>query len=160
MPDSPPLPPRDQRYFEDYQPGAVYLYGPGEPVTAETIIAFARDFDPQAMHTDPAAAEAGPTKGLIASGWHTTGLMMRLFVDHYISGCATYPAPGIDELRWLRPVRPGDRLSIRVTVVETRRSRSKPDRGLVTSFVEALGEDGQPVMSLKALNLIGARTLG
>ena len=157
MPDFPPLPPSDQRYFEDYQPGAVYSFGPAAPLSVEAIVAFALQFDPQTMHTDPAAAEAGPTRGLIASGWHTTGVMMRLFVDHYISHAATYPAPGIDELRWLSPVRPGDELSIRVTVLETRRSRSKPDRGLVKSLVEAINERGEAVMSLQALNLIGVR---
>ena len=157
MPASPTLPPSDQRYFEDYQPGAVYSFGPLPPVQAEAIVAFARDFDPQPMHTDPVAAAAGPTQGLIASGWHTTGMIMRLFVDHYLSHVATYPAPGIDELRWYKPVRPGDTLSLRTTVMETRLSRSKPDRGLVTTLVEAVNEHGETVASLKALNLIGTR---
>jgi acyl dehydratase len=106
------------------------------------------------MHIDAAQAAAGPYQGLIASGWHTTGLMMRLFVMHYLSSVATLPSPGVDELRWLRPVRPGDQLLLRVTVAETRPSRSKPDRGMVTSRLEAINQDGTVVCTLTAMNLM------
>lgn len=145
------LPPPEQRYFEDYPENAVFEFGDIE-VTADEIIDFARRFDPQQMHIDPEAAARGEFGGLIASGWHTAGLMMRLFADHYLpkGGLAS---PGIDELRWVRPVRPGDRLSLRVTVLEARRSRSKPDRGLVRASVEVLNQNGEPVMTLKPLNL-------
>src|SRR5882672_4284260 len=94
------------RYFEDFAVGAVYEFG-STTVTEADIIAFAREFDPQAMHTDPVAAANGPTGGLIASGWHTIALTMRLYADHYLPENGL-PAPGVDEVRWLRPVRPGD----------------------------------------------------
>jgi acyl dehydratase len=153
MSSSPPLVPPDQRYFEDYHPGAVYTFGPIAVEEAE-IIAFASRYDPQPMHTDPVAAAAGPTGGLIASGWHTVGLLMRLYVEDYLSHVATRPSPGIDELRWLKPVRPGDELTLRVTVLETRRSKTKPDRGMVFSFLEGLDAYGTPVATLKAMNLM------
>jgi acyl dehydratase len=94
---------------------------------------------------------------VIASGWHTIGMMMRLFVEHYLSKVAALPSPGIDEVRWARPVRPGDTLRVRVTVTEARRSRSKPDRGLVRSHVEVLNQNGDVVMSLRPMNLIRCR---
>jgi acyl dehydratase len=97
--------PIDQRYFEDYHKGARFEYGP--ILVEETeIISFARRFDPQSIHTDPEAASRGPFNGLIASGWHTISLMMRLIVDHYLSAVASLGSPGVDEVRWLRPVRP------------------------------------------------------
>jgi acyl dehydratase len=148
--------PIDQRYFEDYVPGAVYQYGNVE-VSADEILEFGRRFDPQFLHTDPRAAADGPFGGLIASGWHTAAIMMRLFVDHYLSHVASMASPGIDELRWMRPVRPGDSLSIRVSVAEANRSRTKPDRGMVRSFVEVLNQTGEVVMSLKAMNLLRCR---
>jgi acyl dehydratase len=159
MSRSPPLVPPDQRYFEDYHTGAVYSFGPIRVEESE-VIAFASRYDPQPMHTDPVAAAAGPTGGLITSGWHTVGLLMRLYVLEYLSHVATLPSPGIDELRWLKPVRPGDDLMLRVTVVETRRSRSKPDRGMVFSFLEGLDAQGAPVATMKAMNLMFVRPEG
>ncbi len=148
--------PIDQRFFEDYIPGAVYEFGSISVEEAE-IISFARRFDPQPFHTDPEAAAKSMYGGLIASGWHTASLMMRLFVDHYLSHVASLGSPGVDELRWLYPVIPGDTLSIRVTVTETRRSRSKPDRGVLHSFCESLNQHGQVVMTMKAINLLACR---
>lgn len=148
--------PPDQRYFEDYLTGSVFEFGQIS-LTAEEIIDFARRFDPQYIHTDPEAAARGPFGGLIASGWHTAGVMMRLFADHFLSHVASIASPGIDELRWLLPVRPGDSLSIRVTVLETKRSRSKPDRGAVHSFVEVLNQRKEVVMTVKAANIIKCR---
>lgn len=145
--------PIEQRYFEDYAPGAVFEFGSIGVEEAE-IIAFARQFDPQAMHVDPQEAARGPFKGLIASGWHTTGLMMRLFIDHYLSKVASLASPGVDEIRWFQPVRPGDVLRIRVSVVEAKPSSSKPDRGMVRSFVEVLNQRAELVMSMKAMNLL------
>ena len=145
-----------ERYFEDYQVGMVDEFGE-VLVTAEEIVEFARRYDPQTMHVDPGAAATGPFGGLIASGWHTGSLTMRLFVDHYLSKVATLPSPGIDELRWVRPVRPGDTLRMRVTVVEARRSKSKPDRGIVRSLVEVLNQNGEVVMSQRPMNLIRCR---
>ena len=151
------VPPAD-RYFEDYRIGMVSEFGEAA-VTAKEIVEFAGRYDPQTMHVDPTAAEQGPFGGLIASGWHTGSMMMRLFVEHFLSKVATLPSPGIDELRWVRPVRPGDRLRVRVTVLEANRSRSKPDRGMVRSLVEVLNQNGDVVMSMKPMNLMRCRDL-
>ena len=148
--------PVEYRYFEDYVAGAVHEFGSIAVEEAE-VIAFAERFDPQPFHTDPEAAKQSIFGGLIASGWHTAGLMMRLLVEHYLSQVASLGSPGIDELRWLKPVRPGDVLSVRVTVLETNRSRSKPDRGLVRSYVEVLNQHREVVMSVKARNLFRCR---
>ncbi len=151
--------PAAERYFEDYPPGAVFEYGEIR-VDAAEITEFARRFDPQDMHLDPAAAARGRFGGLIASGWHTAAMMMRLFADHFLSKVASLASPGIDELRWPNPVRPGDVLRIRVTILAATRSRSKPDRGIVRTLVEVLNQHGEIVMSLKPLNLLRCRTLG
>jgi acyl dehydratase len=146
----------DQRYFEDYVPGTVVEYGPIAVDEAE-IVAFARRYDPQPIHTDPEAARRGSFGGVIASGWHTASLMMRLLVDHYVSRVASLASPGIDELRWLAPVRPGDELSLRITVLDARRSTSKPDRGIVRSFIEVLNQRRETVMTVKALAMVLCR---
>jgi len=148
--------PIGDRYFEDYQTGTVYEYGYVEVTEAE-ILAFARRFDPQPIHVDAAFAAAGPFGGLIASGWHTGAIFMRMFADHYVTRVASLASPGIDELRWPAPLRPGDRLRLRATTVETRRSRSKPDRGLVRTRGELLNQDDRAVLSLIAMNLFGLR---
>ncbi|MEU6119768.1 MaoC family dehydratase [Streptomyces sp. NPDC047117] len=144
------------RYFEDYVPGAVYTYG-SITLTEEEILDFARRFDPQSFHTDPVAAADGPFKGLIASGWHTSAVMMRLYADHYVSKVASLASPGVDELRWVRPVRPGDTLSIRTTVLDARVSRSKPDRGIVRTGIEVLNQRDESVLTLTALNFFARR---
>jgi acyl dehydratase len=146
----------EDRYFEDYVAGAVYEYGYAS-VTEADIIAFAERFDPQPIHTDADFAVNGPFGGLIASGWHTASLAMRLVVDHYVSSVASLASPGIDELRWPTPVRPGDSLRLRITILQTRRSRSKPDRGLVRTRAELLNQHDQTVLSLVAMNLIRLR---
>jgi acyl dehydratase len=146
-----------QRYFEDYVKGAVFEYGPISVSEAE-IIDFAERFDPQTMHIDPQAAARGPFKGLIASGWHTIGLMMRLFVDNYLSTVASLASPGVDEVRWYKPVRPDDALRLRVSILDTKPSRSKPDRGMVHSLLEGINQNGETVASLKAMNLLGLRS--
>jgi acyl dehydratase len=148
--------PVDDRYFEDYTPGAVYEYGYITVSEAE-ILDFARAFDPQPIHVDPVFAAQGPFGGLIASGWHTAGIMMRLFVEHFLSRVASLASPGIDELRWPAPVRPGDSLRVRATIVEARRSRSKPDRGLVRTRAELINQNDEVVLTLTAMNLIRAR---
>jgi acyl dehydratase len=145
--------PIEDRYFEDYVAGAVHECG-CIAVEEDEIIAFGKRFDPQPFHTDPEAAAQSAFGGLIASGWHTASLMMRLFVDHYLSAVASLSSPGVDELRWLKPVRAGDKLSLRVTVTETNRSRSKPDRGVVHSFIEVRNQQYEIVMTMKALNLL------
>ena len=147
----------NDRYFEDYPQGSVYEFG-SIAVEEKEIIDFARRFDPQPFHTDPEAAKRSHYGGLIASGWHTAGLMMRLLVDQYLSPASSMGSPGVDELRWLKPVRPGDVLSLRVTVPEATRSRSKPDRGAVRSVTEVMNQRGEVVMSVKATSLMRCRT--
>jgi len=148
--------PIDDRYFEDYAPGEVYEYG-YITVTEAEILDFARKFDPQPIHADPEFAARGPFGGLIASGWHTAGIMMRLFAEHYLSRVASLASPGLDELRWPAPVRPGDSLRLRATVVEARRSRSRPDRGLVRTQSELINQDDEVVLRVTAMNIIRAR---
>ncbi len=148
--------PVEPRYFEDYVVGTVHGFGSITVEEAE-IIEFARRFDPQPFHTDPETARQSIYGNLIASGWHTAGLMMRLLVEHYLSPGASLGSPGVDELRWLKPVRPADVLSARVTVLEAAVSRSKPDRGLVRSHVEVLNQHGEVVMTMKAMNLFLCR---
>ncbi len=150
--------PVDQRYFEDYVQGSVHEFGSIAVEEAE-MISFASRFDPQPFHTDPEGGKRSIYGGLIASGWHSASLMMRLFVDHYLSHVASLGSPGVDELKWLKPVRPGDTLALRITVSETKRSRSKPDRGIVYSYVEALNQKEEIVMTMKALNFIACRDL-
>ena len=150
--------PITDRYFEDYVEGAVHRFGTIK-VDPDELIAFAKRFDPQTMHTDPEAAKNTPFGGIIASGWHTAGLMMRLYVENYLTHVASLASPGLDELRWLKPVRPGDTLSVRATVLKAVPSKSKPDRGAVTSFVEVINQADEIVMTMKAINIIGKRPL-
>ena len=145
-------PPGD-RWFEDYEPGSVHEFG-SIRVDEDEVLAFGRRFDPQPFHTDAEAAKGTEYGGLIASGWHTAALMMRLYSDHYLSEVATLVSPGVDDLRWILPVRPGDELSLRVTVAEARRSRSKPDRGIVRSAIEVLNQRREVVMTCTAMNFI------
>lgn len=133
-----------ERYFEDYTPGHVATFG-SRTVSAEEIIAFARDYDPQGFHLSEEGGRATPYGGLIASGWHTASLTMRMLADHAVSRHGL-GSPGLDALRWLKPVRPGDTLSVRPTVLETRRSASRPDRGIVRQRTEALNQAGEVVM--------------
>ena len=148
--------PVDDRWFEDYTAGFVVEYG-SVPVSEADIIEFARRFDPQPHHVDPEAAAASQFGGLIAAGWHSVLIAGRMYVDHYLSHNAAIASPGLDEIRWHAPTRPGDVLRLRATTVETRRSRSKPDRGLVRSQMEAVKDDGTVAMSLLAMNLIALR---
>jgi acyl dehydratase len=141
------------RYFEDYALGVANECG-SVSVDQASILAFAREFDPQPFHADPEAAAAGPFGGLIASGWHTAALVMRLLVDNYLSAEASLGSPGLDEIRWPYPVRPGDTLRVRATVVESRRSLSKADRGIIKTMIEAANEDGRAVMRATAINFM------
>jgi len=148
--------PPGERYFEDYVPGHVHELGT-ITVTEAEIIDFAKQFDPQYFHVDPEKAKASRFGGIIASGWHTASMVMRLYVDRYLSHVAGMASPGVDEIRWPNPVRPGDTLSIRVTVLEARPSRTKPDRGIVRGRVEAFNQRGEPVMSMVGLSIFGRR---
>lgn len=148
--------PVGDRWFEDYVPGSVYEFG-HVSLSEMEIIAFARQYDPQSIHTDPVWAAAGPFDGLIASGVHTIAVCMRLYVDHYISRVASLASPGLDELRWPKPVRPGDTIRIRVEVAQARASRSRSDRGLVHSVVEGLNQADEVVLSFTAMNFFARR---
>ncbi|MEV0095068.1 MaoC family dehydratase [Streptomyces sp. NPDC050738] len=148
--------PIDDRYFEDYSAGAIHTYG-SLLITEEEIIDFASRFDPQSFHVDRAAAKEGPFGGIVASGWHTTALMMQLFAEHYLSSVASLGSPGVDELRWLKPVRPGDRLHLRVHTLETRHSRSDPGRGIVRTLAELIDHNGAPVLRVTVINLLKTR---
>lgn len=148
--------PAQDRYFEDYVPGTSHEFG-HVTVTEEEIVEFGRRYDPQTFHTDPQGAKQTMYGGLIASGWLTAALMMRLYVLNYLSDASSLGSPGVDELRWLKPVRPGDSLSVRVTIREATRSRSKPDRGIVHAFVEVLNQDREVVMTMRGMNLFLCR---
>ena len=148
--------PPDDRYFEDYTPGAVYEFGT-ITVTEPAIIEFAKQFDPQYFHINPEKAIESRFGGIIASGWHTVGLTMRLYVDHYLSHVASLASPGVDEVRWPNPVRPGDTLKVRVTILEARASRSKPDRGIVHAKIEAINQKEELVLSMVGISIIGRR---
>jgi acyl dehydratase len=147
-----------ERFFEDYTIGATYPCGSFSLSEAE-IIEFAVRYDPQVMHTDPVLATQGPFGQVIASGWHTIGMVMQRLVENFLPH-NNLASPGIDELRWIRPVRPGDTLTVQVTVTDARRSRSKPDRGMLHNFIEVLNQDNEVVMTLRPMNLVPARTLG
>ena len=150
-------PPADDRYFEDYIPGSVYEFGSMRVEEAE-MIEFARRYDPQAFHVDREAARKSAFGGLIASGWFTAALTMRLLIDHYVSRVASMGSPTAGEVRWLKPVRPGDVISLRVEILEARRSESKPDRGIVRASVDVLNQHREVVMQREAVNMIRLRT--
>lgn len=145
------------RYFEDFTPGEVITH-PGITISEQEIIEFARKFDPQLFHTDPTAALDSAFGGLVASGWHTGSITMRMLCESYILDSASMGSPGVDEVRWRKPVRPGDTLSLRVTVRETRRSRSKPDRGVVHMTTETLNQHGDVVMSFAGMGMYRCRS--
>ena len=134
-------------YFEDFRPGQVVELG-SRTVTEDEIVAFAREFDPQPFHLDPEAAKDSVFGGLIASGWHTGAMWMRLYVDSLLGGASGQGSSGIEELRWLAPVRPGDTLSGRLTVLEASSSESHPDRGTIRIRGEMVNQDGVTVMSM------------
>lgn len=146
-------------FFEDFRPGDVTDTG-SVTVTREEIVAFARQFDPQPFHVDEEAARRSPFGGLIASGWHTAALCMRLVVALLGPGSGSLGSPGVDELRWLKPVRPGDELSVRVEVMEAIPSRSKPDRGLVKLRYTMRNQNGEDVMTMIALGMVLRRASG
>jgi acyl dehydratase len=148
--------PADRRFFEDYVAGAVHELG-GFRMEEVEIVEYARRFDPLPFHVDPTAARDSGFGGIIASGWHTSARVMRLMVDHYISSVAFLGSPGVDEIRWPRPVRPGDALTVRVTVLEARRSRSKPERGIVKSLIEVRNQHAELVMTSKGVALYRCR---
>ena len=154
MPD-----PAPKRYWEDFTPGQVIEYGPRR-VTREEIVGFAAEFDPQPFHLDEAAARASMLGGLCASGWHSCCILMRMSADGFVLNSSSMGAPGVDEVRWLLPIRPGDDLTLRATVLSTRASNSRPDTGFVNVLLALYNAVGKCVMSLKAPLMFGRRTPG
>lgn len=148
--------PLKQRWFEDYAAGEVFEFGEHHVTEAE-ILAFANQYDPQLFHIDAEAAKASPYGGLISSGWMTTAVAMRMMCANFIPIESALGSPGVDQLRWLLPVRPGDTLRMRASVLDTKRSNSKPDRGVVTIRQEMLNQHGQVVMSLEGKSMHKAR---
>lgn len=144
------------RYFEDFQVGQSLEFG-DYSVSREEILTFARQFDPQPFHTDEEQAKTSIYGGLIASGWHTASIFMRLLVIGLLNDTASMGSPGVDELRWLRPVRPGDTLRTRFTVRETTPSARHADRGTIVSDCDVLNQQGDVVMRVTGRNIIGRR---
>lgn len=147
------------RYYEDIEVGETHEFGEYH-VTKEEILEFAERYDPQSFHTDADAAEDSAFGELVASGWHTAAMCMRMLVDGPVSDRASMGARGVDELRWKRPVKPGDTLSIRTEVLDKRVSESDPERGYVDSFLEGVTQDGDVVISWIALGMIARRNPG
>jgi acyl dehydratase len=144
------------RYWDDFRPGEVLEFGP-RTVTADEIVAFAREFDPQPFHLDDEAAAGGPFGGLVASGWHTAALFMGMYVRAVLNGTASLGSPGIEELRWLVPVRPGDELRGRVEVLEVLPSSKRDDRGSVRARMELLNQRGEVVLRMVGRGLFARR---
>lgn len=142
--------------WEDFKPGAVTVYGPRR-VTREEIVAFAAEFDPQPMHLDETAASTTLLGGLGASGWHMCCLLMRMISDGYLLDSSSMGAPGVEEVCWLAPLRPGEEVRIRTTVMETRASKSRPGMGLTTFLFEMLDSAGTPLMMMTTTQMLGRR---
>jgi acyl dehydratase len=139
-------------YFEDFKVGDTVQVG-SRTIGEEEIVSFARQYDPQPFHVDPEAATKSIYGGLIASGWQTVLLMMRSMVDNFLNDSSSQGSPGVDEVRWLRPVRPGDTLTFFTTVLTVKPSNSKPDRGIVQSQWSAENQDGEVVATMKGMNI-------
>ncbi len=154
----PPAPPK-RYYWEDFTPGLVLRLG-STLVGREAVLEFAAQFDPQPFHLDDAAAEASLFKKLAASGWHTCAMMMRMMCDGYLNDSASLGSPGIDNLRWLKPVYPGDTLTGEMEVKESRPMKSKPHVGLVLSGWRVLNQDGAAVMTMEGWGMFGRRHPG
>jgi acyl dehydratase len=144
------------RYFEDFAVGQEYPFGPLTVSRAE-IVAFAAEFDPQPFHLDEAAGANSLLGGLGASGWHTSALFMRMMADAWLNDSASMGSPGIDTMKWLRPVRPGDVLSGRSVVLAVRASKSLPDRGFVRFRHEVVNARGETVLVSENPIMIGRR---
>jgi acyl dehydratase len=144
------------RYFEDFAVGHAETHGP-KTVTREEIIAFASEYDPQPMHLDEDAARLTMLGGLSASGWHTCVIMMRLLADGMLANSSSMGSPGIEEMRWLKPVRPGDAISVRITVLDKRESKSRPEMGLTRLQIEVLNQHGEKVAHEVHTHMFGRR---
>ena len=143
-------------YFEDFPAGmAVEVAGP--TLTREAILEYARRYDPQPFHTDEEAARQSIFGGLIASGWQTVSLVMRMICDAYLLDSASMGSPGVNQVRWVKPVRPGDTIRLRMSVIEAKPSRSKPDRGTVLHCWEVFNQKDELVMSMEGYGMFRRR---
>ena len=145
-----------RRHWEDFSSGQVIDCG-ARVVTREEIVAFAAEYDPQPMHLDELAARDTPLGGLIASGWHSCCILMRMLSDALLHDASFLGAPGIEEVRWLAPLRPGERVALRAIVLESRPSRSRPGMGFVKFRFELIGASDKPVVSLVVNSMFGRR---
>jgi len=143
-------------WWEDFQVGETAELGRHTFTDAE-IIDFARQFDPQPFHTDPEAARSSIYGGLIASGWHTCAVGMRLMCESYINRTVSMGSPGVENVRWLKPVRPGDTITYHRTVLEARPSNSRPEAGLLRSRWDAINQSGEVVMTMEGWGMLGRR---
>lgn len=146
------------RFFEDFEPGQTFDLGTYPPLSEDDIITFARQWDPQYFHVDPEAAKDSMFKGLVASGWHTCVILMNLFVTNFPGLGASLGSPGLDNVRFIRPVRPGDSLSGRLTVLDTQPSSSRPAAGKVQTRMELLNQEGDLVCSVQAWGFYARRS--
>ncbi|CAN0490972.1 unnamed protein product, partial [Phaeothamnion confervicola] len=146
-------------YWEDFKPGLVFEHGPRR-LPRDEMVAFAAEFDPQPMHLDEVAARDTMLGGLAASGWYVCCILMRMCVDAFVGESSSMGAPGVEEVKWLLPVRPDDELSLRATVLETRASKSRPDMGLVRYEFELFDKGGRRVMTLTTSLMMGRRPAG
>src|SRR5262249_27013298 len=147
---------KDERWFEDYAAGDVYEFGPVVMEEAE-ILDFGRRFDPQPFHTDPAIGAASPFGGLAASGLHICAVMNRLLVDGLISRNASLGSPGMEQVRWVKPVRPGDALRCRITITSARLSQSRPGRGIISMDIAVLNQKAEVVMTCSGAGMYRTR---
>lgn len=143
-------------YFEDFFPGQEIELG-SRTVTEQEIIEFATDFDPQPFHVDRDAAKDSIFGGVIASGWHTCSMIMRIVVDSVLGNSSSMGSPGLEKVRWILPVRPNDTLSVRYITTQVKASASKPDRGVVWSTWEARNQDGELVCTVEGMGMYGRR---
>ncbi len=139
-------------HFEDFVVGQTIQIG-SRSVSEEEIISFAKQFDPQPFHVDAEAASQSIFGGIIASGWHTCGLIMRLMVDGFLADSTSMGSPGVDEIRWITPVRPGDTLSVSTTILDVKPSKSKADRGVVWTEWRARNQHGELVATIKGMGM-------
>jgi acyl dehydratase len=146
-------------YFEDFHPGQEIALG-SRTVSEEEIIAFATQFDPQPFHIDHDAAAKSPYGGVIASGWHTCSMMMRMVVDGMMASASSMGSPGLEKVRWILPVRAGDTIAVSYLTTAVKASASKPDRGVVWSTWRAVNQNGELVCTVEGMGMFGRRPAG
>ena len=147
-----------EKYFEDFSVGEK-IHTNEKTLSTEEIIEFAELYDPQPFHVDEKAAAESPYGGIIASGFHTIGTSFRLFIDTGVIGTTGMGSPGMDSIRWIKPVRPGDTLRVEAEVIETRASRSEPGRGIVLMEFRTFNQENELVLSMRSVNLVRRRNV-